>query len=1495
MATQSFHTVGTVAPAATLATTTPPAAPAPLPTAPLPDLLCPGDRPLTLLPVRLETRFFALPDGAQELRIRVYPDKIHLDAHEPALTRSEQQWAQHYWQRDWRAGNDAVARQRAWQQLAERFGSERASWLVRRSAPTNPQQRPTEAVADSDALAPAPQFPEVDGVQHNDDAWRSAPCARLLPVRWNAVLQSAGRPLLVARGKDIVQPLAVGPDPAQAVRDDDAELLDAGMRWMVDFDAAEAAGMGLRMVLPPAMLALPLDLVVLGVAGSDDAAAAATQWAELLDAQHHTDGLGVLPLGTPTNNSADRRAGYDSADPGHVRSFQVEIEAGGVAPEAASNAARLGSAFGMPAARVAPTLACIEGARLAHDADQRAMNTALWPVGWGYFLANVIGFDGTGLTPAQRERARDHFVAHVRAAGPLPVLRCARQPYGVLPVSSLDLWQGDTTDDDDTQAFARTLRELLLGLREQVWRPRVGEVARLGKRTPPDAQADLADVMRSEAQTGSWCARSVFGPHYLQHLRAFIGEDLQASGLLNALDAIAAALPQRLGLAWRARLARAVFAEQARPVVAAAVQAGDVSPWHRLEPDYIAALLAETRIDALLAPADGSLLHVLLRHALLRETAEAAARIAARLPGADLAALLRDAELVNLPAEAAATLTWKRQLDQVVPELTGTQTLRQFIEGQTRFDSAELRALGELRGALAHLQRLDSETLQHLMQGTLDLGAHRLDAWITSLATQRLQAMRRAAPEGLYVGGYGWVEQLRPAPPARAIEAPPGEHVPLFAHANDSGFIHAPSLTHAAAAALLRNAQLGANGQASAAGPFAIDLSSRRAREAERLLAGVRAGQPLGALLGYRVERSLHERQLDRFIAPLRELAPLVARKLEQTPLAVEAIAAHNVVDALVLQRRWADEAPLVRAALAAAGAGAAEMSALQAELDALADAIDGLGDALSAETAYQMARGNTGRLAGTLAAISQGDAPAPELEVLRMPRSGTAITHRVLALWSLGAGKKPTTTPGWAAASKSPRATAEPMLNAWAAGVLGDPRKVRCTVASDAAGAPVQTFAFAELVALGLAPLDVVYGIDAQSGHGAGSAGDIEQRVLEHARQRAGTEAANWRLVHERPADLGAGESCLHDLLEQARALRSLLAGARGAEPADLSPPHAGDSGRIDDAELLRRVLKAEKALASAHARLRAQLKAGERATPAALRKATQALAGFGIGPSVPSDAGAEALRVQAGAQLQQAEQRLAQSAGLRAQAEATEPHALCAQRVERMRAVFGRDFVMLPRFHCNEGARSEFGAALAASEQVQGGDTLAVYGWFQRAARVRDALARLSGCLRGAEVLGLRERLRLQVAQLPHAPHGAQPWVGLPPPSGQRVSEGKLSLVLQAGAIDVHGSLAGLWVDEWTEVVPHAEETTALAFQFNPPDACAPQNLLLAVPPVPGQAWTLGTLHRVLVETLDLAKLRGVEASSLGAAAQYLPALMLAFNAKDDAVSTDFAPLTR
>src|SRR5262249_20890255 len=168
----------------------------------------------------------------------------------------------------------------------------------------------------------------------------------------------------------------------------------------------------------------------------------------------------------------------------------------------------------------------------------------------------------------------------------------------------------------------------------------------------------------------------------------------------------------------------------------------------------------------------------------------------------------------------------------------------------------------------------------------------------------------------------------------------------------------------------------------------------RRMREAQQLLDGVRQGQPLGALLGYRFERRLHDLSLDRFIDDFRAIAPLAADRLREPDTPRENVSANNVVDGLLLHQRWPAEVTRLTSLTGD------HYPAIERALIALDESIDAVSDGLTAETAYQLVRGNTSRTASTLQSVSQGDTPAPELEVARTPRSGTALTHCVVALF---------------------------------------------------------------------------------------------------------------------------------------------------------------------------------------------------------------------------------------------------------------------------------------------------------------------------------------------------------------------------------------------------------------------------------------------------------------------------------------------------------------
>jgi hypothetical protein len=164
---------------------------------------------------------------------------------------------------------------------------------------------------------------------------------------------------------------------------------------------------------------------------------------------------------------------------------------------------------------------------------------------------------------------------------------------------------------------------------------------------------------------------------------------------------------------------------------------------------------------------------------------------------------------------------------------------------------------------------------------------------------RRRRALREARPAGLTIGAYGWVEEIEPA----------GDE------ASDGGFVHAPSIAHAATAGVLRSGYLSHNADASGDGAFAIDLTSARVRTALHLVDGIRQGQPLGALLGYRIERGLHEAQLDRFVLSLRTTAPLTQGQLSDrgetlAPEALQSIAAANVVDGVGLIEKFQGKVP---------------------------------------------------------------------------------------------------------------------------------------------------------------------------------------------------------------------------------------------------------------------------------------------------------------------------------------------------------------------------------------------------------------------------------------------------------------------------------------------------------------------------------------------------------------------------------------------------------
>ena len=180
-------------------------------------------------------------------------------------------------------------------------------------------------------------------------------------------------------------------------------------------------------------------------------------------------------------------------------------------------------------------------------------------------------------------------------------------------------------------------------------------------------------------------------------------------------------------------------------------------------------------------------------------------------------------------------------------------------------------------------------------------------------------------------------------------------------------------------------------------------------------------------------------------------------------------------------------------------------------------------------------------------------------------------------------------------------------------------------------------------------------------------------------------------------------------------------------------------------------------------------------------------------------------------------------------------------------------------------------------------GGARTALVSWIEAHGRVRASIGLLADVLLAARLRETGGATRLRAVQQPAAPFpeaaGAQQrqWVGLPFPAALGPQPVTSMVASTLGTLDPSRGIAVLVIDEHADVTPGPETTTGLAFGYDAPGARPPQSILLAVPPVAGSAWTLESLAAVVGETLDLAKVRMVDLSSVAWAGRFVPTIYL------------------
>ncbi len=1166
-----------------------------------------------------------------------------------SLTNSEKTALASYWIAVWKAQGNSALETAALNTLIAAVGADRATILTAQFRPYNLIEKPVATFTpQTTTVRVAFLFlPTNEEIEAKTKSWMKAAQVNLLPERFVLLGYQNGVNVLEELSAPVQTPFHVSPDPAgdleaQFQFDEHGNLsVGAELRWMMDFDEALRRGMGFRVNLTPQQAAGFDRLFVLGIRLSSDAAQGKAEL-ETLFKNHYFSrtGFSFLPQGAPTNNTEDSNSAYSREDDANA-SYDFVFKGKSQFTETEDwLAKRDGQWFAESLGLDTDWLKQVPQAGGLDQCEARAMNAALWPATLGYFMDTL-------LQPVFNDDAiyytRWFFNRFVSGRGMVPAIRIGRQPYGILPTSAFSRisWVfGDQAvsylhysrkfQEERGAAFKDWLWKFK-GVLDQLyatWRSLAQGVSHidLKDKDPHKTLLDIVGLHPASVEFHQRYANTKEQEHNIAVMwQLFISwQTLPANELHNeAFDRLqqlgysGLEIPKLFDLFWK------VFPNRLNGPVIQEGALSEIDPLRIVTTNnrnYIEWLHEWARLSFdTIRVQDGfkdnkwpnSLLYILLKHALELGYHDAGIRVleeAQLLNDQAKRSLLKEPHFFQIQEAgtqraAAGGIPIEKSRYEILysPNERATGDPRTLLVDHVTRNLGELfatRYLTEQLRALEHLAKTPTARLERALAEHLDCCAYRLDAWMTGLVNFQLAAMRHARRgegvnhrKGIYLGAYGWLENVRSEnknlSPVRLTgeldeifnaQQPENHNAPLVRDDKNGGYIHAPSVNHAITAAVLRNGYI-SNATPAHHELLKVNLSSERVRSALGVIEGIRNGQNLASLLGYQFERGLHDRyafaESDQFIYPLRLVFPLYTRP-EELPdgVPIEAVEARNVVNGLNFIRHIKNAAPGNKKypfgfPISVIGvpplvpslppATPAQQDAINAEVDRLLDIYDALADLAIAEGVHQVAMGNYDRAAATLDAYSQATFP-PVPDVVQTPRSGIAITHRV------GLHLEPNVA---SAAGDNPRVKAEPAMNKWMAALLPLTAQVSCKVKyTDAATGNPQT-TFVTQADLGLQALDLLYTINPDN---LQARSELEDRVRDFVLQ-----SPTLKIRPDLPLEIiyteggAAGHFTFFEVAPMVRSLRALLLRSRPLRVNDVALPTEAKSENTNTVSLSR------------------------------------------------------------------------------------------------------------------------------------------------------------------------------------------------------------------------------------------------------------------------------------------------------------------------------------
>lgn len=630
-----------------------------------------------------------------------------------------------------------------------------------------------------------------------------------------------------------------------------------GTQWMTDFKKAVEQGMGV-IVSDPAKVQQIDDadwLIALGINQTTDSQKVLE---EILRRNNAKGEVAILAQDSPTNNSEAAPTQFsemESDAESYLRSTYMRIPAEDSAPDLKTqisknrtDSQRLSNILKLSNG----TLSEVAGANFAELSEAAAMASLLWtPCTWHYQQLWSGSF--TSIFPVMSRflkslKPGDFFVNNVRARGTLPIIRVEDNPYGIIPVVSLRDWANrlsrtahiSATDAESIFQFVNSLKEKFLSLSQ--------DAPKLGLKAGEDEYETLVEILKSGPT-----ARRVDVRPFDSQVPADMSANLKYLNcplVRDKAEGVQASpgvpYPETAYLDQFSKVSQSDFAPDSFQIDAN-------SPLLKRILRYLLGLLVTSTPPA--QPGGGT--HVQPGGIIVKD------RVVSNAPLRSAAAVNIDPSVIT--SAPGSVLSPTGGAGPATPEVPG--------------------GLDLLAEAAGLLKRVHPDKLEILLLETLDLFSHRLDAWFTGLANSILEECQRQNKQSPPIGMYGWLEK-----PGK-IEVRPIE----------PQYIQAPSVKQATTAAILRNASIH-NGTDDNTGAFQINLSSEQVRKGTWYLDGLRQGHLPGELLGYRLERMIHEeskkpnsaiKETDVF--DLRDQFPLTIQ--ETKDLSGESTAALTIID----------------------------------------------------------------------------------------------------------------------------------------------------------------------------------------------------------------------------------------------------------------------------------------------------------------------------------------------------------------------------------------------------------------------------------------------------------------------------------------------------------------------------------------------------------------------------------------------------------------------